>query len=158
MNELPRTFKLVIIWQVIGTAVFLAVLWFESAQNKSSFSVTDNVIEIKRARDGHYHWSGDINGHQITFLIDTGASMTSIPQSLAEKAQLPVVGRVTFNTANGTTRNSVVRGNLTLEGGVQMDNLRMGVLPDHSGQALLGMDVIGKLHMTQTEGIIRFER
>lgn len=157
MNEFPKTLKIITIWLFIGTAVFLIFSWFESAQEQTSLTVNGNTIEIRKARDGHYHWRGEVNGQTVTFLIDTGASVTSIPESIAQKAQLPVIGRARFSTANGTTVNDIVRGDLTLEGGVTINNLRMGVLPSESDQALLGMDVIGKLHMTQSDGLIRFE-
>lgn len=158
MNELPRTFKIVTFWLLVGVAVFLAVLWFDSAQNKANFSVNGNAIEIRRGRDGHYHWDGEINGQSVSFLVDTGASVTCIPESIARQANLRVIGTATFSTANGDSQNDIVRGNLTLEGGVEMRNLRMSVLPENSDLALLGMDVISKLHMTQTDGVIRFER
>ena len=157
MNEFPRTLKIITIWLLIGTAMFIAVQWFESRQEQASIVLNDTTIEIHRSRDRHYYWQGEVNGHPVRFLIDTGASITSIPPQIAEAAQLRVIGTTRFNTANGTVNGNIVRGNLSLQGGISITNHAMSVLPD-SDDALLGMDVIGKLHLTQSDGVMRFDR
>jgi aspartyl protease family protein len=42
-----------------------------------------NGIELKRSQDGHFYIDGKIQGKRVRFLIDTGASIVSIQQSLA---------------------------------------------------------------------------
>lgn len=155
MQNIPNTLKIIIAWLVIGTLIFLGVLWFESTSSTSQITIEGHTIEIKRSRDRHYHWNGEVNGYSVSFLIDTGASITTIPESIASQAKLKTIGSTQFNTAGGVVQGKIVLGNLSLEGGVTIERLRMGVIPDHN-EALLGMDVIGKLHMSQSDGIIRF--
>ncbi len=45
-------------------------------------------IRLKQNRSGHYLANGKINETTVTFLLDTGATLISIPQQLADKLQL----------------------------------------------------------------------
>ena len=48
----------------------------------------------------------------------------------------------------------VGRGDLQLQGGVQVDRLPITVLPA-LGAPLLGMDVLGRLRFSQSDGVLR---
>lgn len=157
MHDLSKTFKITVVWLLIGTSIFLAVLWWQSAQGQSQLTVNGNTIEIQQAPDGHYYWNGSINGQPITFMIDTGASRTLIPEKIAKQEQLKTLTSTMFETAGGTVPGEIIQGNLVLQGGVSMSNLRMSIIYGNNSQALLGMDVISRLHMTQGNGIMRFE-
>lgn len=157
MRDLSQTFKIVIVWLLIGTLLFLAVLWWQSHQSQSQLTINGNTIEIRQAPDGHYYWDGSINNQPITFMIDTGASRTLIPEQIAKQEQLKTLTPTLFETAGGTVPGEIIQGNLVLQGGVSMTNLRMSIIYGNDSQALLGMDVISKLHMTQENGIMRFE-
>ena len=60
--ELPRTFKLVTVWLLLGLGLFLGVQWWLHAQQQARFTAGSEVIEIRRGPDGHYHWPGSIVG------------------------------------------------------------------------------------------------
>lgn len=157
MPDLPKTLKIITIWLLVGTLVFLAVLWWQSYQNRSHLTINGNTIEIRRASDGHYYWEGSINNYPITFMIDTGASLTLIPEQITEQEKLTTLTSSRFNTAGGTVEGQIVQGDVVLEGGISMTNLRMGIIYGNTTLALLGMDVISQLHMTQSDGVMRFE-
>ena len=77
MQELPRTLKLATVWLLLGTALFVAVLWLQRERASTAFHIDGDRIEIRRGADGHYHWRGRIAGEPVEFLVDTGAeSMT----------------------------------------------------------------------------------
>jgi aspartyl protease family protein len=46
---------------------------------------------------------------------------------------------------------------VALEGGVQVQRLRMAALPGLGEHPLLGMDVLGRLHWQQRQGVLRIE-
>ena len=114
------------------------------------------MIEIRRGADGHYHWPGTINGVSVDFLVDTGASGVAIPAALAERLHLAAEESVRSSTAGGWVNGRLVRADLTLEGGVRAERLRMVALP-RLDEPLLGMDVLGRLHWQQHDGALRID-
>ena len=155
-DELPRTLKHVTVWLLLGAIVFVALQWREHEARKARFSAVGGVIEIKRGSDGHYHWPGTLNGRDVDFLVDTGATGVAIPARLADELKLPAEGFVRSSTAGGEVRGAVVRADLALAGGVRAERLRMVALPDLAGP-LLGMDVLGRLHWQQQGGELRID-
>ena len=129
MNEFPRTLKIATVWLVIGVAVFLGVRAFEAQQSRTRIEVSGDTIELRRGPDGHYHWPGTVNGRKVDFLIDTGATTTTVPQSLADALDLPSLGRVQGSTANGPVTGTLTRADISLEGGIALSNLRLIALP-----------------------------
>ena len=155
-HDLPRTLKITIVWLVIGTGVFLAVQAWQAQQRQSMFRAGAGVIELQRARDGHFHWPGRLNGVAVDFLVDTGATSTALPQALAEQAGLTSEGHTQSSTAGGTVRGWVARADIELDGGVSAQRLRVTVLPRLDGP-LLGMDLLSKMRFSQQGGVLRFE-
>ena len=157
-RELPGTFKRVTFWLVVGAAVFVGVQAWQSQQQRAHFSVDarSGAIELRRAPDGHFHWPGTVNGIAVDFLVDTGATSTAIPQSLADRAGLVGEGRLQSSTAGGLVQGSLARADVALQGGVRVERLRVAVLP-RLASPLLGMDILSKLRFTQSEGVLRLE-
>ena len=154
MKEFPGTLKHITLWAVLGTVVFLAVQAWQARQRQSLFSSQGGVIELRRSADGHFHWPGSVNGVAVEFLVDTGATRSALPLSLAQAAGLRAEGSVQSATAGGTVQGWSGRGDLQLQGGVRVQRLALTVLPSLSSP-LLGMDVLGKLHFSQADGVLR---
>ena len=157
MNELPRTLKIATVWLLLAVGVFLAVQWWQREAQRTRFSIAGDVLEIRRGADGHYHWPGSINGRAVDFLIDTGATSTALPSTLARSLQLDMLGEVQSQTAGGVVTGTVVRADLALQGGVQVERLVMAALPGLSGNPLLGMDVLSRLRWQQDDGVLRID-
>ena len=156
-RDLPHTFKLVTVWLVAGLAVFLAIQWWQHRAEQMRFQADAGVIEIRRSGDGHYHWPGRINGREVDFLVDTGATGTAISAALARELKLAPLGEVRSSTAGGLVTGQLVRADLQLDGGVRADRLPIVALPALDDRPLLGMDVLGRLHWQQSDGVLRIE-
>ena len=156
-NELPRTFKVVTIWLLLGVLVFVGIQWVLREQQQIRFRAEGDIIEIRRGPDGHYHWPGTINGRSVDFLIDTGATGTAISAALARELDLQSIGQVQSSTAGGPVTGQVVRADVTLQGGVRAERLRLVALPQLADRPLLGMDLLGRLHWQQRDGVMRID-
>lgn len=152
MNELPRSFKLLIIWLLIGTAVFLGAQALLRARAQPRISLGEGVVSLTRAADGHYHWPGQVNGQAVDFLIDTGATRSTIPGHLAEALGLPRGEHLQSQTAAGLAEGWRSTVDLQLQGGPSIQRLPVVVMPGMQGQPLLGMDVLGRLRLEQADG------
>lgn len=164
MKEFPATLKYVTVWLVLGTVVFLGYRWYEVQQQRERNSFLKDssgagVLHIKRAADSHYYLPLQINGQEIVFMIDTGATRSAISRELAQKLRIEEELRQTFNTANGIVQGALGKATLVIPHGLDMqfENLRIAILPNLSGEPLLGMDVLGQLRVTQNAGILKLQ-
>jgi aspartyl protease family protein len=151
VKEIPYWLKLATVWLVVATGVFLSIQAWERHQEGTRFTVQGSAIEIRRSRDGHYHWPGRVNGRAVDFLVDTGATRTALPGELARRWGLQPEREVRSSTAGGVVTGYEARVDLALDGGVAVQQLRVTVLPDLAAP-LLGMDVLGRLRFTQADG------
>jgi aspartyl protease family protein len=157
MNEFPRTLKIATVWLLLGVVVFLGFRTLEHTQQQSRFQTDGGVIEIRRGPDGHYHWPGSINGLEVDFLIDTGATGTAISQAMARRLGLETLQTVQSNTAGGVVTGELVRADLALQGGVRFERLPLTALAGLSDRPLLGMDVLGRLRWQQRDGVLTID-
>lgn len=155
MSDLPRSLKVATVWLLLGVLVFLGVLTWQREQARTQFRVDGSTIEIRRGADGHYHWPGTVNGRAVDFLIDTGATTTAISAALARELGLQGEQRVRSSTAGGVVEGEVVSADVQLAGGVGARRLRVIALPGLSDRPLLGMDLLGRLQWSQSNGVLR---
>jgi aspartyl protease family protein len=152
MQELPSTLKILTVYGLVFVLLFLGFQWWSAEQRKPRL-VTDAAgqtqIVLPRDRSGHYFWAGQINGKEVEFLVDTGASQTSISKDLAQDLGLNEEGNTVFSTANGLVRGGLTQATLVLEGGLRFERQRIAMLPRMERTGLLGMDVLGKLKLEQ---------
>jgi aspartyl protease family protein len=152
MQELPRTLKILTVYGLVFVVLFLGIQWWMAEQRKPRMvmdAAGQMQIVLSRDRSGHYVWLGTINGKEVEFLVDTGATQTTISKALANELGLTETGSATFNTANGSVRGGLVSATLVLAGGLRFERQRIAVLPMMDQVSLLGMDVLGKLRLEQ---------
>ncbi len=102
------------------------------------------VLEIPRDRDGHFRVSGAVNGVPVQFMVDTGASIISITDRVAERAQLPEGVPIQFQTANGVREGTMRRADRIDVGPLTVNNLRVGTgyTGESEKDALLGQNFL----------------
>ena len=108
------------------------------------------VVELQQNRAGHYVTNGYINGYQVKFLLDTGATQVSIPANIAQQIGLDAGYSQSVNTANGvievfsTRLDSLAIGELTLY------DLSANINPYMQGDTiLLGMNALKQVKLVQ---------
>jgi aspartyl protease family protein len=152
-------------WVVIFLAAFVAfsmkdrVVEFASQvlderKAESSGVQVGRDLHIKRSLDGHYWVDGMVNGTKLRFLIDSGATTTSLSTAAAERAGVERRGGfpALVQTANGTV--TVQRGRVeTLKvGEIVRDDMAVHVSDGFGDTNVLGMNFLSSLSGWGVEG------
>ena len=113
-------------------------------------------VVLQRNRQGHYLADGLINGRVTTFLVDTGATDVALPQDLANRLNLPRLGRALSRTANGTVEVQRTRLDSVQLGALRLHDVRATILPGMAGDTpvLLGMSFLKHLELVQKDGYL----
>ncbi len=85
--------------------------------------VSGTAVSITADRAGHYRAPGEINGHSVDFLLDTGATSVAVPAALAEQLGLRRGPEVQLQTANGIGRGYLTRIDQVRLGTIQVSNV-----------------------------------
>lgn len=121
-----------------------------------------HAVSIRKSLNGHFDAAGNVNGANVNFLIDTGA--TTIALSHADALRVGFSERdlnytLIINTANGQARAAPVRIDNVSIGSINRTGLRAMVAePGKLEQSLLGMNFISSLtafEMRKGEVILR---
>lgn len=140
---------------VLGLATYYFDHFLDQQRNPNqdvSYSEGNGAREVmlQRNRQGHYLSSGKINGMDVAFLLDTGATNVSVPKSVADKLRLQRGPEIDVITANGTIPvNMTVLAQVQL-GNIVMHDVRASINPYMEGEEiLLGMTFLKHLEFTQ---------
>lgn len=139
-------------WLAAGAALYFFFLRQESPPARL---LGPDSVELARARDGHFHLDGAIQGTPVRFLIDTGASTVSISRDLAARLGVACEHTSAFNTANGVVQGCTGRVSTLDFGPFRLENLTVAVLPQLTSEALLGMNALRHVHLVQKEDRLR---
>ena len=111
------------------------------------------TIRIPMAIDGHFWVEGAINGEPVKFLVDSGATMTTIGSATAQRARVAVSpGRDQLvRTGNGVVRVASARADELAIGSIERNGMRLHVA---EGEELnvLGMNFLSSLERWGVEG------
>lgn len=110
-------------------------------------------IRIPMAIDGHFWVGGELNGVRVKFLVDSGATMTTIGRATAERAGVQVSARPDqiVRTGNGLIRVSSGRAESLAIGPIEHRDVGMHVA-DNADLNVLGMNFLSSLQRWGVEG------
>ena len=108
---------------------------------------------IPMAIDGHFWVEGRINGQPVRFLVDSGATMTTIDRETAMQAGVPISARrdQRVRTGNGIIRVSTGRASELQVGGITRNDVGVQVA-DNANLNVLGMNFLSSLSRWGVEG------
>ncbi len=117
----------------------------------------DNTeCEIPRSPDGHFYVQGSLNGHPVVWLIDTGATYTSVPTGVARNAGIRAGVSMEFQTAGGKSAGAVSGGNEVMVGGIRTTRVVVAT-SQKLNMNLLGASVLERFNITY-EGNVMYMR
>ena len=114
--------------------------------------VEGKEVRIPEAIDGHFYVDGIVNGKPIRFLIDSGATMTTIGRADAETASVPISANrnQVVQTGNGMVRVAQGRADSLNIGPIQRSDVGLHISDDDLN--VLGMNYLSTLQRWSVEG------
>jgi aspartyl protease family protein len=164
VRRLPigHTLKMAGAWMLIFAAMFAVFALKDDftalgrrllAEGRGDAIQQGETLRIRRDEDGHFWVNASVNGSTVRFLVDSGASVTSIGKATAESAGIvPDAGfPVAVDTANGTIFvRRAVASKLTV-GSIERRDFRIFVGQGGDEVNVLGMNFLSSLASWGTE-------
>lgn len=107
-------------------------------------------VRIPMADDGHFWTVASINGREARFMVDSGATTTTISSAIAEEAGLERGAQAIVETANGTVGMAMARGRFRL-GSIDRPDMRV-LVNDRDSSNVIGMNFLSSLSSWRVEG------
>lgn len=107
-------------------------------------------VVLKQNRQGHYVTSGYINGKEVIFLLDTGATDVSVPEHMADNLNISKGRSIQVSTANGTITAYQSWIAALKIGELNINDVDANINPGMDDDfILLGMSALKKVEFTQ---------
>ncbi|WP_260484124.1 retropepsin-like aspartic protease family protein [Sphingomicrobium flavum] len=161
-EPLGKLAKMALSWVVIFAAVFVLFTFrddfgyvFQRLQAEATGAPVEleDEIRIPMAVDGHFWIEADVNGMPVNFLVDSGATVTTLGASAAQAAGVEREAQANqlVETANGTVAVYRGRAQLLEAAGVRRENMRVHVA-ERDDMNVLGMNFLSSLDRWSVEG------
>lgn len=110
-------------------------------------------IRVPMAIDGHFWVTGEVDGVEVKFLVDSGATMTTIGRRTAQQANIDIrdTPRQIVRTGSGFVKVAVGRADQLSIGTIERKNFAMHVA-DNEDLNVLGMNFLSTLERWGVEG------
>jgi len=112
-------------------------------------------VILESDRQGHFVATGSLNGNPVTFLVDTGATLVSIPEAMADRLGLVREAPIGLQTAAGPVQGYLTRLEEVRLGDIVQRDVRAAINPGRHETVLLGMSFLRDLELTQRDGELR---
>lgn len=153
-----QTSRHLLAWGLIFLGVIaIAGLWDDISNSAlPRQTVLDgDQIQIPMGPDGHYHLIAELNGKNVRFVVDTGATTIALSTKDARKIgidtdDLAYIGQA--RTANGLVRTAPVLIDSFRIGEISDRNVMAVVIDGDLGQSLLGMNYLSRFARVSMEG------
>ena len=132
----------------LGYSIWNGTSRLTSEFNPSAGEIAENAITFRPDISGHYYVQAEVNGTDIGFMVDTGATHVVLTMSDAEKLGYDL-DRLSFDhpasTANGIVYSAAVRFGSMEVGPIRVENIDGYVNQGELDVSLLGMSFLNKL-------------
>ena len=157
-----RMLKMALAWVVIFAAGFVLFTFRDNfswvAQRLKAEAVGTPVEQGRETRipmaiDGHFWVNGELNGRSVRFLVDSGATMTTIDRQTAMRAGLTISPRRDqyVRTGNGVIRVASGRADELKVGEIVRQDVGVQVA-ENDDLNVLGMNFLSSLDRWGVEG------
>mgnify|MGYP002700280146 CR=1 FL=1 len=157
--NIGKTLQMAMIWGFIFLGVVAGYgLWNDvqrQTMNNQMLQLGKGQISVPRQADGHYYLTLALNGENIRFVVDTGATDMVLTRDDARRSgidpdTLHFLG--TANTANGQVSTAPIRINTVRLGDITDTDVRASVNGGDMDGSLLGMGYLEKWGRIEISG------
>jgi len=161
---LGQTLKMILAWALIFAVLFAVIALrqdFMALGRRMIGEVTGSAgqearggeLRIRRSSDGHFWADAEVNGRFVRFMIDSGATTTTLSAAAARAAGVEPSDNfgVMVDTANGTVvmqRGNIARFRL---GPIERADLATHIAPNDM-ISVIGMNLLSSLRGWSVEG------
>jgi aspartyl protease family protein len=161
--KIGQTLKMVLAWVLIFGALFAIFALrddFRALGNRIWAAITGNdsqeiqggELRIAMSDDGHFWANGELNGRPARFLIDSGATVTTIGPDTARAAGVQPTGeRTIVDTANGMAQVDRGRAERLQVGPIERQNFSLFIAREDATN-VIGMNFLSTLSRWSVEG------
>ena len=157
--NLKKTARNILLWLAVGGVLLIGFSFQNELSDLGlrlrgalipSYAVQTGLHEmtISEGEDGHYHVYATVNGTEIPFLIDTGASDIVLDPSDAKRLGFDL-GSLTFDrpfgSANGIGHGASAQVDTLSLGGFHLSHVPVSINGAEMGSSLLGMAFLKRL-------------
>jgi aspartyl protease family protein len=157
-----RLFKMAAAWIVIFAAGFVLFTFrddfgylFQRLRAEAVGTPVNKGVEtrVPMALDGHFWVDARLNGHDVRFLVDSGATMTTIDRQTANSSGVAVSGKPDelVRTGNGVIKVSSGRAGELNVGSIERRNVGLQIV-EKEDLNVLGMNYLSTLKRWGVEG------
>ena len=157
---IAKAAKMALAWVAIFGAAFVLFSFrseFSSLGHRLYSSAMGTPFEsggelrIPMAEDGHFWVRGSVNGESVRFLVDSGASVTTLSAETAREARVvPTNRKVMVSTANGRVIMSRAYVDRLEIGSIERSEFPVDINPQ-DGTNILGMNFLSSLNSWRVE-------
>jgi aspartyl protease family protein len=158
--------KMLVAWVLIFAAAFVVFTLkddFLALGNRVLLEARGGIVEepgapgevrIRQAPDGHFWVDADVNGERVRFLIDSGATTTSISRETAERVGITPIGgfQAMVRTANGIVMVDRGRARTVAVGEIERRNVAVHISDAFGDMNVIGMNFLSSLSGWSVEG------
>ena len=151
-QSVGKSLQMALVWGMIFMGCMAIYgLWGDISRdysrNTQPITRQDGAIALPRAPDGHYYVTAEVNGTEIDFLVDTGASDIVLSRTDAARIgfdldKLAFLGSA--RTANGVVPIAFSRVKTIRLGPYVDQNISVSINGGEMDKSLLGMSYLGR--------------
>jgi aspartyl protease family protein len=111
-------------------------------------------IRIRQASDGHFWVTAEVNGEPVRFLIDSGATTTSLSRETAQRVGITASGglQAMVRTANGVVMVDRGRAQSIEVGPIRRNDVAVHISDAFGDMNVIGMNFLSTLSSWSVEG------
>jgi aspartyl protease family protein len=161
-EPLARRLTMMLAWVAIFGAGFVLLTFRDNlgwvAERLKAEAIGTPVEQGRETRipmaiDGHFWVTAQVNGHDVKFLVDSGATTTTVDRGTAKAAGVEISPRrdLFVRTGNGVIRVASGRANVLRIGGITRHDVALEIA-DNDDLNVLGMNYLSSLSRWGVEG------